>query len=285
MKKSLILVSVATVIAVIYFTGCSKNELPVIDTFSVQPESDSLVTAGDTVQILCEMSDPDGDLVFYEVTADDGVMIADQDNLSWASPDHSGSYTLTCTASDYEGDSTRDVTQNLTIDVQNYFPMSIDSWWKYEAPGIGGVITLDVEVRSYEILGNNEFKWNLKRTFTFPDIPTIVDSFSYFNVKGDSVWYYDPSLTIGIEYLAFHLPLWLGKTWDVEDGEGGSGTVSDIKDRGTEAGNFYDCMQIDLNAKGEERTLWLAPDVGIIVNRVSVPTGLLDFELVDYGVD
>ncbi|TET22143.1 MAG: hypothetical protein E3J71_07085 [Candidatus Stahlbacteria bacterium] len=73
MKKSCVNLVVATVVFIVYLAGCARNEPPVIDRFVTDPASDNLVTAGDTVKIICEATDPDGDLLAYKFQADGGT--------------------------------------------------------------------------------------------------------------------------------------------------------------------------------------------------------------------
>ncbi len=281
MKKACVNLAVAAVVFIVYLTGCTRNEPPVIDRFVTDPAADTLVTAGDTVKIVCEANDPDADSLLYEFEAGAGTFAESQDTASvlWIAPNHSGTFEIICTVSD--GDSLYEVTDTLAIDVQNYFPMAAGNWWYYEGQLLGTIATLRTEVYSREELAGGKVKWHIERFFTWGEIQ-LGDALVYYAVFDDSIWTYDPGLKK--EYLFLDLPLWVGKGWDT--GEGGTGTVAEIREYGTSAGGFENSARIDLNLGSDEtdRTFWLAPDVGIIVTEYRVNQFIFDLDLVEYKV-
>jgi hypothetical protein len=278
MKKSFLILGAGAVIFIAYLAGCKKNQLPVIDTFATDPASDTLVTVGDTVGIICQASDPDGDLLFYELEASGGTLQGTPEggDIIWIAPEHSGTYNIICNVTDLEGDTVNVTSQTLPIHVQNYFPMAVGSQWTYEAQVVVETVTLHTSVDSEENL-EDEVHWNITRDFDF-STPIPTDSFSYYRIKGDSIFFNDAIEQT--EYLLLVLPLWSAKSWAT--GTGSTATVAEIKDRGTEAGNFNNCARIEISEGSLENTIWLAPDVGIIVQSLQIAAGVLEFELVDY---
>jgi len=290
MKKNLritITGGAALIVALVFISGCSKNELPLINSLLPFPVSDTLVISGDSVVIKCSASDANGDKLNYLWTAQASKFVSSSNSpeVIWVAPSKSGIYQIKCsvyeTGKDPKMDTFAVVSKTLNITVQNYFPMSLGNWWHYEAPAIGGNATMDIKITSKEELANGKTRWHILKTYTLPTATLPQDSFSYFTVKKDSVWFFDAP--INLEYLTFHFPLYQKKQWNT--GEGGLGKVNSIKDRGTEAGNFLNCVEVDINlkSKNKNRTCWVAPDVGVIVNETMVLQFLLKFELVSYG--
>ena len=282
MKKScLVLLSAVAVMA--FFADCAKNQLPVIDTFATDPASDTLITVGDTVSIICQASDPDGDQVFYELKTNGGTLqgTPEGSDIIWIAPEHSGTYNIICNVTDLEADTVNVTSDTLPIHVQNYFPMARGSWWLYEGQAFIETVTLKDSIRSKEELGDGEVHWHLKRV-----ISTFTDTFSYYTVKGEAVFFND--IYLGTEYLILLMPLWVDKTWDADE-DIATGTVEENNPVGIEDTLFNDCMRIELRdlANGQEdRKVWVAPDVGIIVQSLEVTVGeiegVIEFELVDY---
>ena len=91
-------------------------------------------------------------------------------------------------------------------------------------------------------------------------------------MQGDSIFFSDALAKE--ERLILLLPLWLDKTWNNSE-------VDSLKDFGTDAGNFSNCMHIQTDGRG----MWVAPDVGIIKQTLEFPPYVLEFELVEYEVE
>lgn len=279
MEKFGILVSIAAVIATIYLTGCVRNEPPVIETFAPDPVSDTLVNAGDTLKILCQASDPDGDSLVFELEANAGDFVGAvvEGEILWVAPFKSADVQMVCTVCD--SDTLNPVADTLYIAVQNYFPMAIGNRWVYEGAWLTEIITMEIEVTSIEYPGK---RWHITRTFDH-NIPQ--DTLSYYEIVGDSVYFYDGFMEE--RYLALLLPLWVGKTWSLD---GKEGSVEEKRDRGTDAGNFYECMRVELKdifSSGDTLTQWTARDAGLIIETVTFPVllGSIEFELVDYELN
>jgi len=266
--------------------GCGKNEPPVIESLAPASDADTLVTAGDTVSIFCDASDADGDTLVYEWEAiDGGAFLGSQDSswVFWLAPDTAGDYRIACTVSNGDTlDTINIVHDTLTLEVQNYFPLAKGDWWYYE--GFVWLIvnvsaSLKKTVYSREELGGGEVYWHIESTFTYPSRDTT-DSALYYKVMGDSVWeYVRDSMK-----LLLVMPLWEDKTWEYTDGA--QAEVIEILDRGTEAFSFTDCVHIEIEnpADSVTRTVWLAPDVGIIEDKKKVKDVVVyEFELMDYG--
>ncbi|MCK4334734.1 hypothetical protein KAX06_08155 [candidate division WOR-3 bacterium] len=282
MKKSCVNLVVAAVVFIVYLTGCTRNEPPVIDSLVTDPAADTLVTAGDTVRIICEASDPDADSLLYEFEADAGTFAESQDTASvlWIAPNHSGTFEIICTVSD--GDSLYEVTDTLAIEVQNYFPMALQNSWSYKGSWLGQEITLEISVlRKEEEEGKDN--WRMYRFFEFATGESLTDTFSYYSIVGDSI-FFSSSLPQTF-YLNFLMPLWIDKTWNAGDGITASVVEKDTV--GTDGGIFFNCFKVNIQGIEEDFTYWVAPDVGIIVQTVKIPIigVVVDFELTDYTVD
>lgn len=283
MKKSFVNLAAAALVFIVYLAGCARNEPPVIDRFVTSPASDTLVTAGDTVSIVCEASDPDGDSLTCELEADAGTLegALEGDEVLWIAPNHSGIFEIICTVSD--GDSLHEVADTLAIDVQNYFPMALENKWVYEGTWLDQDITLEVTILRKEIEEGQD-RWRLRRSFEFPS-SQFLDTLSYYSIIADSVFFYDSYPQTS--YLEFLMPLWVNKAWNA--GEGATATVVEKDTVGTNAGIFFNCFRIDVQGlEGSEAfTWWVAPDVGIIVQTVKIPIieVVVDFKLTDYTVE
>lgn len=280
MKKLAFMLPIAGLVAIMYLTGCTRNELPVIDSLDTDPAGTTVVNAGDTLTIMCTATDSDEDVLTYNWSADAGTFIDPTAGSSviWVAPEQSASVSIICTVTDV--DTLNPVADTLTIEVQNYFPMAVDNRWIYEGQVVIETITLETIVDSEENLGGGEVRWHITRTFDF-STPVPTDSFSYYTVKGDSVFFYDAAEQI--EYLLLELPLWRAKSWAT--GTGSTATVTEIKDRGTEAGNFNDCARVEISGGLTDNTIWLAPDIGIIVQTIQVAIGEIEFELIEYDLE
>ena len=282
MKKSFVNLAAAALVFIVYLTGCTHNEPPVIDRFVTDPAADTLVTAGDTVKIICEASDPDGDSLTCELEANAGKFegALDGGEVLWVAPDHSGIFEIICTVSD--GDSLHEVSDTLAIEVQNYFPMALQNTWSYKGSWLEQKITLEVSVlRKEEEEGKDN--WRMYRFFEFATGESLTDTFSYYSIVGDSI-FFSSSLPQTF-YLNFLMPLWIDKTWNAGDGITASVVEKDTV--GTDGGIFFNCFKVNIQGIEEDFTYWVAPDVGIIVQTVKIPIigVVVDFELTDYTVD
>jgi len=288
MKKSCVNLVVATVVFIVYLAGCTRNEPPVIDRFVTDPASDTLVTAGDTVKIICEATDPDGDLLAYKFQADSGTFEGpvDANDILWIAPDHSGIFEIICTVSD--GDTLHEVADTLVIDVQNYFPMAKGNRWFYESRLFTDTIKLEITVTHSNDLGDGRIEWHIKRDFEASAGNIADDTFSYYTVVGDSVFSHEVLFNLKyLDYLPLLMPLWVTKTWNADE-DIATGTVEEKDTVGTDGGIFFNCMRIelrDLDNGEQNRTLWVAPDVGIIKQMVPLSFGSIEFSLVEYEVE
>jgi len=91
-----------------------QNEPPVIDSFTVDPSSG---TAPLEVAVICEATDPDGNITAYEFNPDDGSAPITSDNgtfsYTYSIP---GSYNATCTAYDSDGASVTSDPVTVTVE-------------------------------------------------------------------------------------------------------------------------------------------------------------------------
>ncbi len=267
MKKLSVLLPVAALLAVIYFTGCIKNDPPVIQSLLTDPASDTLVTAGDTVKIICNAVDPNENEIFYSwQSLDGGTLIdpKDQAEIKWSAPESSGGFRIISTV--WDQDTTIKPSDTLTINVQNYFPMELNNKWVYKAPTAMQPVIMDVTVTGKTFPAEGGIIWHLKRVFYVT--PTVTDESSYCEISGDSIFFYN-----GLNQtksLMLLLPLWLNKSWE-------TATVDSIKNFGTDAGAFPNSMHVTF-----EDGMWLAPDVGIAKQIVKVGIYTFEFSLTEY---
>ena len=90
------------------------NQPPVIDSFTVEPSSG---TAPLEVAVICEATDPDGNVVAYEFNPGDGSdpLTSDEGTFSYTY-DTPGSYNATCTAYDDDGASVTSEPVTVTVE-------------------------------------------------------------------------------------------------------------------------------------------------------------------------
>lgn len=129
MKKSVIMLPVAAAMVFACLAAC--NRPPVINELRTFPEEDTLVSAGDTVKIICSAEDPGigGPEVVagtegldFTWEAPDGGKLSEvpssfpnDDHRYWESPDEAGDYRIVCTVADDNGATDSDT---LTIGVE-----------------------------------------------------------------------------------------------------------------------------------------------------------------------
>ncbi len=112
---------VVPILVALLSSSCALiNQSPVIQ--SVKADRD-LVYVGDSVSIECLASDPDGDVVSYQWSANGGTVSEGGSSVSWTAPSSSGAYTATVTVSDATGGQ---ATASLLIDVRPNQPPTIE---------------------------------------------------------------------------------------------------------------------------------------------------------------
>ncbi len=263
------LASITSIVILLYLSGCIKNDPPVINSLTTDPAADTLVTVGDTVKIICNAVDPnENEINYYWSSLDAGNLFGSnyQPEISWISPDSSGSYRIACTV--WDQDTSIKPSDTLTINVQNYFPMELNNKWEYKAPVGIGFVNMDVTVTSKTYPAEGGIIWHLKRVFYTN--PIVTDTLSYYEIRGDSVFFYNEISKT--KSLMLYLPLWLNKSW-------GTGAVDSIKNFGTDAGAFPNSMHVTF-----EDGMWLAPDVGIAKQLVILGVYIFEFSLTDYEI-
>ncbi|MBN2378832.1 hypothetical protein JXM67_03410 [candidate division WOR-3 bacterium] len=296
MRRIVVSMFVVALAAILFLAGCAKNELPIIEIFEVDPASDTLIVAGDTIQIKVQASDPDGDSVKVNLEVDAGTLVGSQDGseIFWISPDYSGTFNVNLTVTDRDTiiDTTDCVTDAIQVHVQNYFPMERGYSLYYD--GFIWLITnipksITRNIYSKEDRGDGEFLWHIEtKDSTAENIN--MDSLDYFSVKEGSVFesvrIYSRALPPN-EGEICEMPLWEGKKWAYN--EDGFAEVIEIRSRGTSAFSFDSCAHIEITFPGDSalvRTIWFAPDVGIIEDKLeSKGSELFDFELLQYEFD
>jgi hypothetical protein len=295
MKKSVFTLVIAGAVFIGYLSGCKRNELPVIESLVSENSEDTLVVAGDTVKVICTATDADENELFYTWDASGGGFTESEDGteITWVAPNQSGIYNIVCKVTDLEEDTVNFVSDTFAVDVQNYFPMVKDSWWYYD--GFYYVVenfpnTIKRKVYSKEELGDNEIQWHIETTDSVTT-GTVIDSSDYFSVKDGSVFesmlfYHRVFEILRTQGTICEMPLWEGKTWLYNQDK--TATVIELRDRGTEAFSFSDCAHIEIvtdTNPTQVRTIWFAPDVGIISDQTEVDGAKrLDYELMDYDL-
>lgn len=295
MKKSVFTLVIAGAVFIGYFSGCKRNEMPVIESLVPENSEDTLVVAGDTVKVICTATDADENELFYTWDASGGGFTESEDGteITWIAPNQSGVYNIVCKVTDLEEDTVNLVADTLTIDVQNYFPVDMGYWWHYE--GFMWVIdnyeqTLTRTIYSREDQTGGEIIWHIESKdscATWGEPGGVIDSTDFYSIKDNEIF---ESIHVyfwrwrHLEGTICDMPLWKGKTWTYSDS--GTATVLDIRDRGTEAFSFENCAQIEITITGDTvnvRTIWLAPDVGIIEDQLeSDGSKRYELELIDY---
>lgn len=96
------------------------NQPPTIEGLSAEA---SLVRFGDRVAIECIASDPDGDEISYQWSANGGTVSGDGSSITWRASDTTGSYTLTVAVRDVRGG---EATSSLVISVRLNDPPIIE---------------------------------------------------------------------------------------------------------------------------------------------------------------
>ena len=94
------------------------NQPPVIDSFTVEP---SFGSAPLTVAVICQATDPDGNIASYEFNPGDGSAPITSDNGTFSyTYDTPGSYNATCTA--YDNDEASVTSEPVTVTVEEAGP-------------------------------------------------------------------------------------------------------------------------------------------------------------------
>lgn len=95
MKKTLIL---GILIATVLFMVCSKNEPPVINSITANPDS---VTPGQSTTLSADAEDPDGDVLTYTwATSSGNLSSTSGQSVDWTAPSDTGSYTINLVVED-----------------------------------------------------------------------------------------------------------------------------------------------------------------------------------------
>ncbi len=249
------------------------NSAPVIDSIVY----DSLEVASYNQTLTCYASDPDFDapLTYYWESPDGGTIVANQDsmNVTWQAPAATQTCRLVCSVSD----GIYTTTDTITIQVQNYFPIALGHVRVFEGEINGDSLTLRTTVVNSIDLGGGRIQWDIERQFTLPDTVIVDTSFAYI-VAGDSIYIHEPRAAN--DYLGFLLPLWVTKSWAT--GDNGTGSVPEMGSRQVTAGSFSNCLRVTISGGQVEREHWFAPDVGLIISEVEVPSGTVELQLVSY---
>jgi PBP1b-binding outer membrane lipoprotein LpoB len=109
--------------AALLLAGCSGNYAPTLpspDPVNRAPQVTSLaadpaaVAPGAAATITCAAADPEHDTLTYVWTATGGTVTGTGATVTWTAPDAEGTYTITCTVSDGENDTSEAVQVTVT---------------------------------------------------------------------------------------------------------------------------------------------------------------------------
>jgi hypothetical protein len=89
-----------------------ENHPPLIESLSASP---SVIGQAQTTVIECVASDPDGDALSYQWSAEQGHISGQGPSVTWTSPDACADYIVTVTVTDSKGAKT---SQSVTITVK-----------------------------------------------------------------------------------------------------------------------------------------------------------------------
>jgi len=105
------------IISVLMGSGCDMfNKPPVIDSLT---PSATTVARGESCTISCVATDPDADILTYAWSATGGAISGTGSTVTWVAPATEGTYTISVTVSDGEGEPASD---SCTIQVANIPP-------------------------------------------------------------------------------------------------------------------------------------------------------------------
>ena len=106
------IVAAAVALTILFYTILA-NDGPVIS--SLEAERD-IIILGESCQIVCNATDPDGDELSYGWSANGGEIRGQGAVLNWTAPNSVGSYNITVIVMDSRGSAVKD---NITIKVQH----------------------------------------------------------------------------------------------------------------------------------------------------------------------
>ena len=249
---------------VILAASCEKNQPAEIISITA---SDSIVTQGSKVELLCKATDLDNDeILYYWDNPDGGSFEGRQDSsgIIWTAPYISGNYIITCNVSDGFQDISMFDSVIIKV-VEDYFPLTLHNIQVYTdtlSDYFGNPFSDYLVTEIITCVESLNF-WQQER-FHLLDFQGSrellgIDTVSY-RVAGDSILIDDHNLEN--EYLGFLFPLWVGKTW--ETGEGGTGTVLRKDEVSVPWGDFKDCYQVVFSEEVFNIDFWVAPNIGII---------------------
>jgi len=73
------------------------NNEPLITSLTAD---NTTVSPGDTVSLICTAEDVDGDILTYSWECTSGSLTPDGSTATWAAPDSSGTYSISCAVTD-----------------------------------------------------------------------------------------------------------------------------------------------------------------------------------------
>lgn len=124
-KKSLVIISAVVVVAAVLIAILSNtvlaNHRPAI--ISLTAEQEGVLPSGSS-KIVCDASDPDGDELSYEWSANGGEINGEGAVVTWTAPDSAGFYHVTVTVTDGGGG---EVMSQVTVAVRANEPPYINS--------------------------------------------------------------------------------------------------------------------------------------------------------------
>ena len=122
-KRYLVITAIAVATMLFLASSCttSTNNEPII--VRLEPETEWVVPL-ESLQVVCNASDPDGDELTYEWSASAGEVSGDGDTATWQAPSSEGSYSVAVVVTDGRGGEAMDY---ITITVRASNPPTIAS--------------------------------------------------------------------------------------------------------------------------------------------------------------
>jgi hypothetical protein len=114
------IVAAAVLLSILFYTMLANHQ-PAITSLAAEPER---VTPRGRCRIVCNATDPDGDALSYNWSADGGEITGEGATVNWTAPFSGGSYNVTVTVIDGRGG---EVTDYVTMTVRANRPPTINS--------------------------------------------------------------------------------------------------------------------------------------------------------------
>ena len=162
------------------------NHEPIIERLAASPRR---IDLGGTTTITCSASDPDGDSLSYNWSAQFGTLTATDSTATWSAPSIEGFYYIFCTVTDPRGASVRDSTVIIVQDFSNlgtgipvaYYPFTGNA---HDLSGLGNHGVVYGAQLTQDRFGKSN------RAYYFDGVN------DYINVKNNSILNFQEEITV-----------------------------------------------------------------------------------------